>query len=64
GQTGLSEHVWGTRRLLFYYGLTFDNFFVADNGRFDCNSFSLKLETAYHKILESSDESSVCIVVK
>ncbi len=64
GQTGLSEHVWGTRRLLFYYGLRFDNYFVAANGTFDCESFNLKLDTAYHSILESPDSTSLCLVIK
>ena len=63
-QTGLSEHVWGTRRLLFYYGLKFDNYFVAKNEKFDYELFNIKLDSQYHKIYESQDSTKICIVLK
>ncbi len=62
--TGLSEHVWGTRQLFYYYDLGFENAFVGGNERFDCEAMKNIKETSYHTIYSDESTSVICISLK
>ena len=60
--TGLSEHVWGVRRLYYNYGLNFGDAFVALAGSYDYESMEMVKDTSYHTIY--IDDDKACVVLK
>lgn len=60
--SGLTEHVWGSRRAYYYYDLNFEDAFVALTGRFDYSSMNKIKDTSYHTIY--MDDGRVCVVLK
>lgn len=60
-QQGLSEHVWGTKRFQFNYNIGVENF-PDNNGRLDCSTMPVKLDTYYHEI--RAEGEYICVILK